>query len=164
MDRLLPPFLETAFWVATWSLFIFCMIGVALAWAGWEITDASPGKAAKWVKSQRVGPIGQFLIKTVIVSAAIVISAWFVLGALNDFAIRRMQQLERTMRSVTAIGGRQFWTELERRLDGLADPRMDLPPEQKEKILLQIKVISDRWRPSLLEAAAAIDRDAKHAR
>ena len=38
--------------------------------------------------------------------------------------------------------------------------RTDLPPEKKAKILAQIKAVSDRWRPFLTEAAAAIEGDA----
>jgi hypothetical protein len=102
----------------------------------------------------RLGPIGQFLIKTVIVAA------WIMLDVLDDFADRRMQQFERTFRSATSIGGRPFWTKLEHQLDELADPKSDIPPEKKQKILAQIKVLSDRWRPFVLEAAASIEGDA----
>jgi hypothetical protein len=107
-----------------------------------------------------LGPIGVFLIKTVIVSVAIVMSAWIMLGVLDDFATRRMQQLEQTLRTATSLGGRQFWTKLEGELDKLADGRTDLPPEKKAKILAQIKAVSDRWRPFLTEVAAAIEGDA----
>ena len=57
-----------------------------------------------------LGPIGLFLIKTVIVSAAIVLSAWILLDVVDGFATRRMQQLEQTLRTATSLGGRQFWT------------------------------------------------------
>lgn len=79
-----------------------------------------------------------------------------MLNLLDDFATRRIEQLERTV-----IGGNRFWTKLERELDRLADPRTDLTPEKKQKILLQIKVISDRWRPFLVEAASTIEGDSK---
>jgi hypothetical protein len=164
MDSLLNPILETAFRAVTWSLLICSILGLVLAWIGWEVIGATLKDARERIKRGGLGPVGQFLIKTVIVSVATVVSAWIVLDVLDDFATRRMQQLERTIRSVTAIGGRQFWTELEGRLDRLADPSMELPPEKKEKILMQIKVISDRWRPLLLEVAAAIDGDTKNAR
>jgi hypothetical protein len=101
-----------------------------------------------------LGPIGLFLIKTVIVSAAIVLSTWILLDVLDGFATRRMQQLEQTIRTAT------FWTKLEGELDKLADGRTDIPPEKKAKILSQVKAISDRWRPFLQEAAAAIEGDA----
>jgi hypothetical protein len=109
----------------------------------------------------RMGPIGHFLVKTVIIAGAILVSAWIMLDLLDDFADRRMQQFERTLRSATSLGGRQFWTKLENQLAELADPRADIPPEKKQKILGEIKVISDRWRPFLMEAAAAVEGETK---
>jgi hypothetical protein len=122
--------------------------------------STSPAVTSPPVTSPAVvglGPIGLFLAKTVIVSAAIVVSAWIVLEVLDDFASRRMQQLEQTLRSAMSIGGRQFWTKLEGELDRLAGPTMDLPPEKKQKLLSQIRVVSDRWRPFIVEMASAID-------
>ena len=121
-----------------------------------EPTAGSPSQAVEL----RLGPIGQFALKTAIVAVAIVLSAWVMLDVLDGFATRRMQQLETTIRSATVIGGRQFWTRLEDELDKLADPRADISPEKKRKILSQIKVISDRWRPFLSEVASSITGDA----
>ena len=86
-----------------------------------------------------------------------VVSAWIMLDVLDDFADRRMQQLQQALRSATSLGGRQFWTKLENELDALADPRSDLSMEKKQKVLTQIRAISDRWRPFLLEASSAIE-------
>jgi hypothetical protein len=105
----------------------------------------------------RLGPIGQFAIKAVIMAVAIVVSTWIMLDMLDDFADRRMQQFERTLQSATSIGGRQFWTKLEKQLDQLADPKSDISPEKKQRILAQIKLISERWRPFLMEAVASIE-------
>lgn len=110
-----------------------------------------------------LGPIGRFLLKTVIVCAAIIVSGWIMLDLLDDFAPRRMEQFERTVRAATSLGGNRFWTKLEGELDRLADPRSDLSPEKKQKILTQIKVISDRWRPFLIEATSAIEGESKKA-
>ena len=121
-----------------------------------ETRDEATSPAA----DMRLGPISQFAVKTVIITAAIVVSAWIMLDILDDFADRRMQQFERSLRSATSLGGRQFWTKLENQLDQLADPKSDLPPEKKAKILAQIKVVADRWRPLLLEAASAVEGDA----
>jgi len=123
---------------------------------------ASTEEPSSQAVSLHLGPMGQFTLKTAIVSAAIVLSAWIMLDMLDDFASRRMQQLETTMRSATAVGGREFWTKLEAELDRLADPRADIPPEKRQKILSQIKVISDRWRPFLSEATSTIAGDAGH--
>lgn len=117
-----------------------------------EQTEQSTSQAVEI----RIGPLAQFAIKTVIVSAAIVVSAWILLGILDDFATKRMQQLEATVRTATSLGGRRFWTKLEDQLENLADPKADISPEKKRKILAQIKIISDRWRPFLVEAASSI--------
>ena len=119
-----------------------------------ETTDETTSQA-----EMRLGPIGQFAVKTVIIAGVTVVSAWIMLDVLDDFADRRMQQFERTMRSATSLGGRQFWTKLENQLDQLADPKSDLPPEKKQKIFAQIKVVADRWRPFVQEAAASIEGD-----
>ena len=124
-----------------------------------ESTEESPSQAVEL----RLGPIAQFALKTAIVAVAIVLSAWIMLDVLEGFVTRRMEQLETTIRSATVIGGRQFWTKLEEELDKIADPRTDISPEKKRKILSQITVISDRWRPFLSEAAASIAGDAGQA-
>ena len=123
------------------------------------MTEGSPSQAVEL----RLRPIGQFALKTAIVAVAIVLSAWIMLDVLEGFVTRRMEQLETTIRSATVIGGRQFWTKLEEELDKIADPRTDISPEKKRKILSQIKVISDRWRPFLSEAAESIAGDAGQA-
>jgi hypothetical protein len=110
-----------------------------------------------------LGPIGRFLLKTVIVCAAIIVSGWIMLDLLDDFATRRMEQFERSVRAATSLGGQRFWTKLEGELDRLADPRSDLSPEKKQKILSQIKIVSDRWRPFFNEAASAIEGESKKA-
>jgi hypothetical protein len=110
-----------------------------------------------WQADTRLGPIGQFAIKAVIVAVTVVVAAWIILDMLDGFADRRMQQFERTLQSATSIGGRQFWSKLENQLDQLADPKSDIAPEKKQRVLAQIKVISDRWRPFLMEAVASIE-------
>jgi hypothetical protein len=97
-----------------------------------------------------------FAIKTVIVCAAIVVSSVIMLDYLDDFVGRRMEQMEATLRPFTKMGGKQFWGKLEEELGKQANPASDISPEQKRKILSQIKIISDRWRPFLSEAAASI--------
>jgi hypothetical protein len=110
-----------------------------------------------WQADTRLGPIGQFAIKAVIVAVTVVVAAWIILDMLDGFADRRMQQFERTLQFATSIGGRQFWSKLENQLDQLADPKSDIAPEKKQRVLAQIKVISDRWRPFLMEAVASIE-------
>ena len=49
-----------------------------------ETSDEATSRA-----DMRLGPIGQFAVKTVIVAGAIVVSAWIMLDVLDDFADRR---------------------------------------------------------------------------
>jgi len=108
-----------------------------------------------------LGPIGQFAAKTAIVTAAILVAGWVALDYVDDMVSRRMEQLELALKPVTSLGGRQFWSRLEAELDRRAAPAADIPPEKKRKLLAQIKIIADRWRPFLTEAAAAINGEAK---
>jgi hypothetical protein len=125
-----------------------------------EPTKEPSKEATAQVADARRGSIGQFALKTAIVSGAIIITGWIMLELLDGFATRRMEQLESTIRSATAIGGHRFWTKLETELDRMAGPEMDLPAAKKQKFLAQIKTISDRWRPFMAEAAASIAGEA----
>jgi hypothetical protein len=102
--------------------------------------------------------VGTFLVKTMIVVIAIV----GLLTYLDNLVDNRVEQIESRIQSMRAnagpMGGRAFWSELERKLDKLADPASDLPPEKKQKILRNIRVLSERWRPFI---DAAIVPEAK---
>jgi hypothetical protein len=100
-------------------------------------TDATP------VGQTKIGPIKLFAIKV-----AIVVFAIFIVVSYVDII---MQQYIADIKH-PHIGGHEFWTKLERELDNQADPKSDLSPEKKQKILADIKAISDRWRPFLEEA------------
>lgn len=95
------------------------------------------------------GPIISFLVKTVIVVVAII----GILSYVDSLAEQRIIQLKETF---VHVGGRSFWTKVEAQLDSLADPKSDLTLEKKQKILTQIRVISDRWRPFLNEAVGPL--------
>lgn len=94
-------------------------------------------------------PIISFLIKTAIVVGSVI----GILSYINYKAEQRIVQIKETFGHV---GGRAFWTKLEDQLDSLADPKSDLKPEKKQKILMQIRVISERWRPFLDEAVGSL--------
>jgi hypothetical protein len=157
MDQLLSPVVETAFRAITWFVFIFAVINILWPFLPWKIIRTNWQQVPRKIKDRRVGSIGQFVVKTLIVSAAAIGSAWIMLDVLDDFADRRMQQFERTLRSAISLGGRQFWTKLENQLEQLADPKSDLSPEKKQKLLKEIQIISDRWRPLILEAVSGVN-------
>jgi hypothetical protein len=45
------------------------------------------------------------------------------------------------------LGGKQFWGKIEQELDHLADTSSDLPPEKKQKLINDVRLIVARWRP-----------------
>ncbi len=107
-----------------------------------------------------ISPIRQFAIKTGIVACACVIAFIIVLSYLDDLVQDRVDQIRGAIhsqiRGVTGpsgrIGGREFWAKIEKALDEQADPKNDLSPEKRQKLLAQIRTISDRWRPFIAEA------------
>jgi len=59
----------------------------------------------------------------------------------------------RVMQQYIKVGGAQFWEKLERELGRAADPAYEIPPEKKRKLLSQIHVLVERWRPFMAEIA-----------
>jgi hypothetical protein len=138
-------------------------------------TDAPPAAA----DDERLGPIGRFAAKTVIVAAAVTVAAWIIIGQifdrldlaldrgtqqLNSVVIRGTehldavidrgtQRLSARIQSATRIGGRSFWARLEKELDSAASPSNDIPPEKQRKLLADLRIIVARWRPFIMEGS-----------
>jgi hypothetical protein len=96
-----------------------------------------------------------FAVKALIVVVAVSFCAIFVadwvIGSLQDsivltFANVRQQTLDATFRDP------ELWAKIERRVDRAADPSSDLPPQEKQKIINEVRVIVARWRP-VIDAA-----------
>ena len=96
----------------------------------------------------------EFAVKTCIV--AVVISACAIFAA--DWIIKSVEvSTANTISTVREqlspkIGGRQFWIKIKEQLDNAAAPSSDFPPEEKQKLLNDVRVIASRWRP-FIEAA-----------
>ena len=105
----------------------------------------------------RSGSFGRFAAKTVTVVAAVTIGLWIIIGQVFDRLDKMIDagtiELQEMVRSATRIGGRSFWTRLEKELDKAASPANDLSPEQKQKLLADIRVLSERYRPFVSEAS-----------
>jgi hypothetical protein len=106
-------------------------------------TDSQTGSV------MRQEDIIQFAVKTCIV--AVVISACGIFVA--DWIIKSVEAS--TANTISAVrqqlaptvGGRQFWIKIKEQLDNAAAPSSDLPPEEKQKLLNDMRVIVSRWRP-----------------
>jgi hypothetical protein len=64
-----------------------------------------------------------------------------------------MQQYAARMEQYTKLGGAQFWERAEHELERAADPSHELPLEKKQKLLSEIHVVVERWRPFMTEIA-----------
>jgi hypothetical protein len=106
--------------------------------------------------------IKQFIIKTAIVSGAIILtfagSLWIADGYVQGY----LEQLQSTIQTTSQvkIGGHQFWSKIEDELDKQADPGSDLTPETKQKLLADIRILADRWRPFIQAALSVVPKDA----
>jgi hypothetical protein len=97
-------------------------------------------KARPPIDERFLGNIVGFAIKACIVAVVISASTIFVADSIID-----------SVKDAIASGtsGAQFWGKIERELDRAADPASDLPPEKKQKLLNDVRVIVVRWRPFL---------------
>lgn len=103
-----------------------------------------------------------FIIKTCVVAAVatactIFAAEWIIGSAEESFArsVRSVQQtVQKTVQETVqqtvqqgSIGGRKFWGRLEEELDRAAAPASDLPPERKQKLINNVRILAARWRP-----------------
>lgn len=115
-------------------------------------------------ETTRMGPLTQFAIKTAIITIAIVVSATFLMDAvfsnLNTVLRHNIEIIRADVRAITTLkgklGGKEFWTKIETELEKAASPRHEISPERKQKIMANLRIVADRWRPVLDEVSAII--------
>ena len=99
------------------------------------------------------GGLGQFTL-TALIIIGLIAGAFILSAALLAPRIERIvENTEAKMQQYTKVGGAQFWEKLERELGRAADPAYEIPPEKKKKLLSQIHVLVERWRPFVAEVA-----------
>jgi hypothetical protein len=102
-----------------------------------------------------------FAFKTCLVAVVISVCTLFVanwiIESVEDSTARTIGNVRAQLKQ-TSIGGRQFWTKIEHDLDLAADSSSDLPPEQKQKLLNDVRVIVARWRPFIDAAQSEMQK------
>ena len=96
------------------------------------------------------GGLGQFTLKALIVIGLIAGAAALSTALLASRIERLVAHADAQMKQYT---GAPFWAKVERELARAADPDRDMPAEQKRKLLSQIHVAVERWRPFMAEIA-----------
>src|SRR5262249_53448118 len=102
---------------------------------------------------ERRSDLGQFTLKALII-VGLIAGAFILSAALVVPRIERIvANTEAKMQQYTKVGGAQFWAKVEGELERAVDPAHDMPPEKKRKLLSQIHVLVERWRPFVAEVA-----------
>jgi hypothetical protein len=99
------------------------------------------------------GGLGQFTLKALIVIGLIAGASLLSTAWLASRIERIVANTEAKVQQYTKVGGAQFWEKLERELGRAADPAYEIPPEKKRKLLSEIQVLVERWRPFMAEIA-----------
>ena len=102
-----------------------------------------------------LGNIREFAIKAAIVSVAAIFPIWFALTIIET----RLPELRDF--AASKVSSRYVLAKIEWELEMQAKPDAEFSPEQKQKMLANIKILSDRWRPFIQEAIAVASHDAK---
>jgi len=114
-----------------------------------EVRHYSVGSAPQ----RRHSGLGRFTLKGLII-IGLIAGAFVLAAALVAPRIERVvENTEAKMQQYTKLGGAQFWAKLEGELERAAEPAHDIPPEKKRKLLSQIHVLVERWRPFMAEIA-----------
>ena len=91
-----------------------------------------------------------FAVKTCLVAiVTIFVALWLIESVANTIResfVYTMAELRETAQLVPR-GGKQFWGKIEQELDHAADVSTDLPPEKKQKLINDVRVIVARWKP-----------------
>jgi hypothetical protein len=108
--------------------------------------------------------LSRFAIKAAIVCAAIVVTVWLttdiitgqIEGTVNRLVDRQVARITTQLQTKTRFDGRDLWPRIERTLDNAVAAKYDLPPEKQQKIIADVRAVSERWRPFFVELSAAI--------
>lgn len=115
-----------------------------------EVREYAVSRASSRASPRGDGGLGQFTLKALIIIG--LIAGAFILPAAL-LVPRIVADTEAKMQQYTKVGGAQFWEKLERELGRAADPAYEIPPEKKRKLLSQVHVLVERWRPFMAEIA-----------
>jgi hypothetical protein len=111
--------------------------------------------------------LGRFFAKACIVAAVIsfftIFTVNWIVGSIEESIDRTMESANEkivALNSQYKIGGSAFWTKMERELDNAAAPDADLPPEKKQRLLNDVRIITARWRPFVSTVRQEMDKPA----
>ena len=109
------------------------------------MSNANKGTDRPWYFSD---DLKLFAIKTGLVAVITVFAAlWIIDSVANTIRESVVYTMAELRELQFPLGGKQFWGKIEQELDHLADTSSDLPPEKKQKLINDVRLIVARWRP-----------------
>jgi hypothetical protein len=110
------------------------------------MSNTNNGTDRPWYFS---GDLKIFAIKTCLVAIVTIFAALWIIDSvantIRESVVYTMAELREQVQ--LPRGGKQFWEKIEQQLDRAADTSSDLPPEKKQKLINDVRVIVARWRP-----------------
>jgi hypothetical protein len=108
--------------------------------------------------NSKSGTIAPFVAKTAIVTVACFIFFALAINYVTKVVDDRVAQIRFVIEKVQGgkIGSHGLVTKFSDVLENLTEERSDLSEAAKQKIIADIRVVSDRWRPFVKQAYAAI--------
>ena len=104
------------------------------------------------------GSLGRFAVKTAIVVAACTIGIIAVLWFIDSVVEARIDQIDEIIAmhlKTSKISNHDLWTRFEKTLEKQAGPAGEISAEDRRKIVAEVRIIGDRWRPFVKELIAA---------
>lgn len=100
--------------------------------------------------------VGIFAAKSVIVmsflAAAIIVSSALVATRME----RTIERAETAMEPLARLNGKQFWTKVQTEIANAAKSDNDIPEAEKRELIANLRVLANRWRPIVAEAAGVL--------
>lgn len=104
-------------------------------------------------------PLVVFSIRVAVVTVAVTFVLLLVIDEvmadLSQMIDRRIEQLSTEFSSSGKFSVHAFWAHVENQLDKAADAKNDLTPEERQRLLNDVRIIAGRIRPFILQVETA---------
>lgn len=96
---------------------------------------------------------GDSVVRFAIKAAIVAVMIFLVVAVSGAMLANRIEATARGIAGSDLRGGRQFWTNMERSLERMADPSNEMSEERKQRLLANIRGLVNRLRPFVAEVA-----------
>lgn len=131
--------------------------------------DSSGNENELEIENRPRSSLKQFVAKAAAVGIIAILASWAISGifadAIGNVLDERISVIESRINArlsgtsvlqANGYGGTGILKFLETQLARIADSNVDLHPQRKQKIIADLRTVSDRWRPFFIEASSAV--------